>query len=220
MIFLKLKYYFSKFKICIYICGVILVLFTFVTLLGQVNLFTRADSQTLLGIIGTLLAIDEKKGCLRDVMQAVSTIFDKNTLIDDDDKKRRVNRIIKNSMVSYKNVSNLDVLVGSSLTPEEIDSLSIIPEYFTYILSVLKDEYDYVIIDTNSSIFHVSSFQIAQKAQTCYYIINLDFNNIRNNIRYANMLKEIGIFDKVQYILNENIENTKEFYSSSTTPKE
>ena len=55
MIFLKLKYYFSKFKICIYICGVILVLFTFVTLLGQVNLFTRADSQTLLGIIGTLL---------------------------------------------------------------------------------------------------------------------------------------------------------------------
>lgn len=42
MIFLKLKYYFSKFKICIYICGVILVLFTFVTLLGQVNLFTRA----------------------------------------------------------------------------------------------------------------------------------------------------------------------------------
>ena len=55
MIFLKLKYYFSKFKICIYICGVILVLFTFVTLLRQVNLFTRADSQTLLGIIGTLL---------------------------------------------------------------------------------------------------------------------------------------------------------------------
>lgn len=55
MIFLRLKYYFSKFKICIYICGVILVLFTFVTLLGQVNLFTRADSQTLLGIIGTLL---------------------------------------------------------------------------------------------------------------------------------------------------------------------
>ena len=38
MIFLKLKYYFSKFKICIYICGVILVLFMFATLLGQVNL--------------------------------------------------------------------------------------------------------------------------------------------------------------------------------------
>ena len=55
MIFLRLKYYFSKFKICIYICGVILVLFMFVTLLRQVNLFTRADSQTLLGIIGTLL---------------------------------------------------------------------------------------------------------------------------------------------------------------------
>ena len=61
MIFLKLKYYFSKFKICIYICGVILVLFTFVTLLGQVNLFTRADSQTLLGIIGTSIWVNAQQ---------------------------------------------------------------------------------------------------------------------------------------------------------------
>lgn len=171
----------------------------------------EADMQTL--SIGTLLSIDEKKGNLKDVMQAISSIFDKSTLIDDDDRKRKVNKTIRNSMVTYKNIPNLDVLVGSSLTPEEIDSLAIIPEYFTYILDVLKDEYDYIIIDTNSSIFHVSSFQIAQKARTCYYILNLDFNNVRNNIRYANMLREIGIFDKVRYILNENIENTKEYYA-------
>lgn len=171
----------------------------------------EADMQTL--SIGTLLSIDEKKGNLKDVMQAISTIFEKKTLIDDDDRKRKVNKTIKNSMVTYKEIPNLDVLVGSSITPEEIDSLAIIPEYFTYILDVLKDEYDYIIIDTNSSIFHVSSFQIAQKSKVCYYILNLDFNNVRNNIRYANMLKEIGIFDKVQYILNENIENTKEYYA-------
>lgn len=169
----------------------------------------EADMQTL--SIGTLLSIDEKKGNLKDVMQAISGIFDKNTLIDDEEKKRKVNRIIKNSMVQYKEISNLDVLVGSSLSPEEIDALAIIPEYFIYILEYLKDFYDYIIIDTNSSIFHVSSFQIARKSKVCYYILNLDFNNVRNNIRYANMLKELGIFEKVRYILNENIENTKEY---------
>ena len=86
----------------------------------------EADMQTL--SIGTLLSIDEKKGNLKDVMQAISSIFDKSTLIDDDDRKRKVNKTIRNSMVTYKNIPNLDVLVGSSLTPEEIDSLAIITE--------------------------------------------------------------------------------------------
>ncbi|WP_329750801.1 hypothetical protein [Clostridium fessum] len=55
MTFLKLKYYFIKFKVYIYICGAVLVLLVFAVLLRKVNPFTRADSQTLLGIIGTLL---------------------------------------------------------------------------------------------------------------------------------------------------------------------
>ncbi len=55
MTLLKLKYYCSKFKVYIYICGVIFSLFVFAMLLRELNLFTRADSQTLLGIIGTLL---------------------------------------------------------------------------------------------------------------------------------------------------------------------
>ncbi|WP_373262076.1 AAA family ATPase [Hungatella hathewayi] len=170
----------------------------------------EADMQTL--SIGTLLSIDEKKGSLKTVMESVSTIFEKGSLIDDMEKRKKVNKTIKNCMVPYGGLSNLHVLVGSSLTPEELDMLSIIPEYFTYIIDVLKDEYDYIIIDTNSSIFHVSSFAILRRAKTCFYILNLDFNNIRNNLRYANTLKDIGIFQKVKYILNENIANTKEFY--------
>lgn len=169
----------------------------------------EADMMTL--SVGTLLSIDEKSGNLKTVMQAISTIFDKGVLTGDTERKRKVNKIIKNTMVPYKNIPNLHVLVGSSITPEEMDALNVIPEYFAYIIDALKDEYDYVIIDTNSSIFHVSSFAILRRAKTCYYILNLDFNNVRNNIRYAGALKEIGIFHKVKYVLNENIENTKEF---------
>lgn len=169
----------------------------------------EADMQTL--SVGTLLSIDEKKGNIKNAMESIAPIFDRGTLIEDPERIKKANKVIKNSLVPYKDIPNLEVLVGSSISAEEIDALGIIPEYFTYIIDVIKNDYDYIIVDTNSSIFHVSSFPIMHKAKTCYYILNLDFNNIRNNIRYANILKEIGISNKVKYILNENIENTKEF---------
>lgn len=178
----------------------------------------EADMQTL--SIGTLLSIDEDGGSLKAAMEAVSTIFQNNVLTDDMEKRKRVNRIIRRSMNTYKELANLDVLVGSSITPEEIDHLAIIPEYFTYILDELRKDYDYVVVDTNSSIFHVSSFPILQRAKECFYVLNLDFNNVRNNLRYKNVLKELGISDKVKYILNENIENTKEFWEQGVEDEE
>ena len=57
---------------------------------------------------------------------------------------------------------NLHVLTGSTLTPEEIDSLKITPEYYIYLLDIIRKEYDIVIIDTNSSMFilqHTQSFR-------------------------------------------------------------
>lgn len=89
-----------------------------------------------------------------------------------------------------------------------------------YALDELRKDYDYVVVDTNSSIFHVSSFPILQRAKECFYVLNLDFNNVRNNLRYKNVLKELGISDKVKYILNENIENTKEFWEQGVEDEE
>ena len=40
---------------------------------------------------------------------------------------------------------------------------------------------------------------------TCYYVLNLDFNNVRNNQRYRGSLKELDVYDKVKYILNEDL---------------
>lgn len=42
-------------------------------------------------------------------------------------------------------------------------------------------------------------------AKNCYYILNLDFNNVRNNLRYKDILAKMGVSDKVKYVLNEDI---------------
>ena len=66
---------------------------------------------------------------------------------------------------------------------------------------------DVVIIDTNSSLAHVSTIPLLQLCSKAYYVLNLDFNNVRNNKRYQKTLQDFGIFDKVKYIINEDIDN-------------
>ena len=76
---------------------------------------------------------------------------------------------------------------------------------------MLKKEYDIVIIDTNSSMMHITTYPLLQKAERCFYIMNLDINNVRNNLRYLGVLKKLNLTDKINWILNENIENNKKF---------
>ena len=170
----------------------------------------EADLQTL--SIGTILNIEEdKRKNMKAAMEAISTVFDKGNLIADADSAAIVKRILLNCMIPYKEYDNLHVLTGSTLTPEEISSLRITPEYYIYLLEILQEEYDIVIVDTNSSMFHVTTYPILQKAANCFYILNLDINNIRNNLRYYGTLKKLGLLPKIRWVMNENIENTKEF---------
>lgn len=169
----------------------------------------EADLQTL--SIGTMLGLKEDKYYnLSTALQSVSTIFDRGNIVGDEEKVKHVNTTIRNCFVEYPEQPNLHVLSGSGLTPEEIDGLHIVPEFYTYILNVIKYDYDYIIIDLNSSIFHITTFNLLKEAKTCFYILNLDYNNVRNNIRYAKTIESFGISQKVRYILNQDIENKEE----------
>lgn len=172
----------------------------------------EADLQTL--SVGTVLGIDEKANKnknIRAAIEIISDCFDRGNLTDDEEKIKRAHKRVRDCFVKYKYLSNLDVLVGSSLTPEDIDRMDIRPEYYSFLIDILKDDYDVIVIDSNSSIFHVTTFPLLHLAKNAFYIINLDFNNVKNNMRYRETIKSLGIADKVRYVLNEDIENTKEF---------
>lgn len=170
----------------------------------------EADLQTL--SIGTLLAINEdKEKNIKTALTAIAGLFDKGNIVADEEKIKKTNKIIKDCFIKHKSIPNLFVLTGSSLTPEEVDALKVYPEYYNYMLESIKNDFDIIIIDMNSSIFHVTTFPVLQQAKACYYIVNLDFNNVRNNVRYKNTLNNLGVGHKIKYILNEDVENTPEF---------
>ena len=163
----------------------------------------EADLQTL--SLGTLLAIeDDNKTNLKTVMNKISTVVTPDGKIHKDALKiNNVNEYILEAFKPYDKCKNLFALVGSQLSMEDMEGIS--PYYYSYLIDVVSRNYDYVIIDSNSSLVHVTTYPLLSIVNKCFYVLNLDFNNVRNNIRYRHTLKDIGVYDKVRFVLNEDL---------------
>lgn len=161
----------------------------------------EADLQNL--SLGTLLGIEHDKHNLKTAMEKIATIVTEDgELVDDIAKIEEVNRFVLECFQPYYGVDNLKALVGSQLTMEEIENIH---EYqYLYLVEMVASEFDVVLIDTNSSIAHVTTYPLLRLATKTYYVLNLDFNNVRNNARYKSTLENLGVMEKVEYVLNEN----------------
>lgn len=155
--------------------------------------------------VGTLLQIEDPKWNLKTALDAIATLFNEDgDLIAKASQMDEVNRIIKNCMKPYYHVKNLYALTGSQISYSAL--LDVKPHYYIYLMEAILDDYDVIIVDSNSNVGHVTTEPVMYMAKTCYYVINLDFNNIRNNARYRKTLNEMQILEKVKYILNEDVE--------------
>jgi|HigsolmetaAR206D_1030411.scaffolds.fasta_scaffold00003_132 cellulose biosynthesis protein BcsQ len=162
----------------------------------------EADLQNL--SLGTLLGFkDDDERNLKTAMDAIATIITKdNELIDDRRKVDEVDEFVASCFKPQYLVKNLEALVGSQLAMEELENIR--PIHYSYLIDFAADQYDVVIIDSNSNLAHTTTLPVLQLSNRAYYVINLDFNNIRNNVRYKHTLKGLGVLDKVRYILNED----------------
>lgn len=167
----------------------------------------EADLQNL--SLGTLLQIEDDSKNLKTVMEKIKTIItDDGDCIGDSKQIEEVNDYIKDCFMPYCKIKNLKALVGSQLSLEELEN--IISYHYIYLVDAVVDNFDVLIVDSNSALTHVTTYPLLRMAKNCYYVLNLDFNNIRNNMKYKETLKEIGILDKVKYVLNEDISNEEE----------
>lgn len=162
----------------------------------------EADLQNL--SIGTLLQIEDKDRNIKKAMEKVAEIVDEAGRLHGTPKEiEEVNEYIKNSFVPYKGNQNLLAFAGSQIIFEELKNINRF--HYIYLIEAVIDDFDILIIDTNSSLTHTTTFPVLQMAQACYYVLNLDYNNVRNNARYRDTLDRIGLADKVKYVLNEDI---------------
>lgn len=165
----------------------------------------EADLQNL--SIGTILGMeDNDKYNLKTVMDKIDLVLNEDgELLEDPTKMEEVNNFIKKSFVPYYYAKNLKTLVGSQISFDQLKNVK--AYHYIYLIEAIINDYDVVIVDTNSALTHVTTYPLLKMAKTCYYVVNLDFNNVRNNFRYRETLKSIDVLDKVKFVLNEDVSN-------------
>ena len=165
----------------------------------------EADLQNL--SVGTLLDIENENYNLFTALKKIDSLLDDtNNISCTQTEFDDVKKFVLNCFRPYEkgNIKNLRALVGSQLFYEQVAEF-VMPIHYAILLNIIEEEFDIIIIDSNSSLSHITTQAIANMAKKCYYVVNLDFNNVRNNIRYQSALKEYGILDKTKYILNEDM---------------
>lgn len=157
--------------------------------------------------IGNILGIkQDDKHDLRTAMIAITDIL--NGTCNTEERRRRAEKTVRDCFVRYQHLSNLDVLAGSSLTPTEVDGLNITHNHYRELLRIIDGIYDIVIVDLNSSVTHVTTYEMMQMSKKIFCVINLDYNNVQNASRYRQTIKTFKVDDKIYHILNQDIQNS------------
>ena len=162
----------------------------------------EGDLQTL--SIGTILGIEDSEKNLTEALKRVSKIVDETGLIiGSDEEIVETKEFISTCFLKYDECDNLYVLAGSQLSLDELNNINSYQYYM--LVQLMSNEFDVMIVDTNSSLEHRTTGALLELANTCYYILDLDYNNIRNNTQYKKELDSLGVSNKISYILNRDI---------------
>ncbi len=162
----------------------------------------EGDLQTL--SVGTLLQLDDRERNLNNALKIVANVINEDgEIIGSDAEIEQAKNQIKNCFLKCYHVDNLYALVSSQLTLGDLNGIN--PSHFYFLVELMASVFDVIIMDTNSSLEHRTSGSALDLAENCFYILDLDYNNITNNVRYRQTLKSIGVMDKVRYILNKDI---------------
>ena len=109
---------------------------------------------------------------------------------------------IRQCVTRHKTIDNLYILNGSANSGGDV-----YPAHINFLLNALKDAYDVIIVDTSSLLDSEVNKELFTIAGQTYLILDPDYNNLKNNIRYYQKLKNDYMCEKVHFILNKDISN-------------
>lgn len=162
----------------------------------------EGDLQTL--SVGTLLQIENPKRNIREALKAVAKVIDpEGYIIGTDEEIERIQKEILKCFVKHDSIDNLYALAGSHVSLNDLNAVN--PHHYYFLIQSIVNYFDVIVVDTNSSLEHKSTGPLLELADHCYYLLDLDSNNIRNNIRYWKELKMLNVTDKIMYVLNRDI---------------
>lgn len=165
--------------------------------------------------IGALMHIKNSKYDLREALRLVKQVVDEEgNIVGTPEALEETKKSIWNCFPAYPEVSNLYALIAEDFPLEE--RVAVNPRQFYFLLECIYKVFDIVIVDMNSSMEHTTTGPLFSVSNRLYFLLDPDFNNIKNNIRYQNDLTALEVSQKTKYILNKYIsKEAQEDYSDT-----
>ena len=155
--------------------------------------------------VGAILHMENPQYNLRAALKQIADLMDEEGKIREEkkDQVESVRRSIRRCFVRSPKLSNLYAMVSANISFDDLASIQ--PEHFKFLLESVYSAFDVVIVDMNSSLEHRTTHAIFEEAGRVYFLLDPDYNNIKNNIRYQAEVSKLGIEDRIRYILNKDI---------------
>ncbi|MCW3489631.1 response regulator [Dethiobacter alkaliphilus] len=140
------------------------------------------DYDLQFGDVSVLLNLSDGKN-ISDLIQDADTI---------------TKELIENYMIRH--FTGIDIL-PAPLFPQDAEYIT--PDHTDEILRVLKDNYDYVIVDTAAT-FNEINLQVMDLADSILLVTTRDIVTIKNTKTSLNILESLNYRDKIRVVLNRS----------------
>lgn len=156
--------------------------------------------------VSSILRTDNYDRNMLTALQRIEKEIDDDVNYPSSAEVEQIKTFVRGCLSMYSRCNNLYVMAASAIPLEELSKIA--PTHFYFMMQMLVRAFDVIIVDTNSAFDHQTTPVMYEIAGTIFLMIDNDYNNIQNNLRYIESLRERGYDDKVKFIVNKDL--TKE----------
>ena len=140
-------------------------------------LLVEGDLQTL--SVGTLLGVNDTQHNLKEALIRIRQIVDGDgNVIGTKEQQESVQRFIEDCcLMVTEDIPNWATVVSSTFSLTEREKVS--PYHYFYLINVLANLFDIVIVDSNSALEHKTTGPVLQAAREIMMVVTSDYDGVR-----------------------------------------
>lgn len=161
--------------------------------------------------MGALLHLENKNFNLKEALRFASQVIDEQgNLTGSKEDIEFAKKSIRKCFIKHPQIPNLYAMVATNMSLTDRSEVN--PYHFYFVIKSVYSAFDIVIADMNSSLEHSTTGPLFETSNRIYFLVDPDFNNIKNNIRYQKDLIAFGVNGKTRYVLNKHIPESEQYH--------
>ena len=148
--------------------------------------------------------LSNDKNIIKAIEQARKAIPN-GEMADDASVKHEALDSIKKMLLPTKKNANIKILCGPMASFKEDEFERITENDIVFILETIVNDYDIVLVDTNSDVSYNKIFPLFSMSRNVYSVMEMNLNTFNGESRLRGYIEEFLNTQKLKYILNKEI---------------